>query len=452
MKDGADRPNRSLGALMASNPPVQRFLSVFKWLYPGMRVKRWLGAMMGGILLVTLGVGLAIGPELVAHLARLARRVFPRVGPDLPVVSAVLGVAMVVLGGALVLYGLQRIVRNVTDVVAPDRTEGISEIVYRKRSLAHGQRIVVIGGGTGLSTMLRGLKAYTSNLTAIVTVTDDGGSSGRLMREYNVLPPGDIRNCIVAMADNEGLMATLFQYRFESKAEGLAGHSFGNLLLLAMGAITGSFDTAIRETSRVLAIRGRVLPSTLDRVTLKADMADGQTLLGETAIVEAGRTNPIRRVTLEPPNVRPLPEALEAIAQADAVIVGPGSLFTSVIPDLLVPGIADALRRSKARRIYVCNVMTQPGESDGFTASDHVRALEEHAGKGAVEIALVNTAQPGEEAQRRYAEEGAEVVQPDIEAIERLGYRALAADFLDETNVVRHDPSNLAAAIMEAIT
>ncbi len=431
---------------------MKRFLSVFKWLYPGMRVKRWLGTMMAGILLMTVGMGLAIGLSILDHLNAVVRWFLLRTGLDLSTVSVPLGLALVALGIMLVLYAVQRIVRNVTDVIAPDRTEGISEIVYRKRFLAHGQRIVVIGGGTGLGTMLRGLKRYSSNLTAIVTVTDDGGSSGRLMREYNVLPPGDIRNCIVAMADNEGLMADLFQYRFEGREEGLSGHSFGNLLLLAMGAITGSFDEAIRETSRVLAIRGRVLPSTLERVALRAEMSDGQALCGETAIAAEGMHNPIHRITLEPPNVRPLPEALEAIAQADAVIVGPGSVYTSVIPDLLVPGIADALRRTKARRVYVCNVMTQPGESDGFAASDHVRAIEEHAGTGVFEMVLVNTAMPGEEARQRYAEQGASAVRPDIECIEHLGYHALAADFLDQSNLVRHDPVKLADAIMEVIS
>jgi len=430
---------------------MKRLLSMFKWLYPGMRVKRWLGTLFAGAFLMAVGLFLIIGLNVAGYMDSAAHWLYRRTGHDLYAVSVALGLAMLALGFVVVLYAVQRIVRSVTDVVAPDRTEGISDIVYRKRSLAHGQRIVVIGGGTGLSTMLRGLKHASSNLTAIVTVTDDGGSSGRLMREYNVLPPGDIRNCIVALADNEGLMADLFQYRFEDGEHPLAGHSFGNLLLLAMCSVTGSFDEAIRETSRVLAVRGRVLPSTLDRVSLRAEMADGSLLLGESAIAEAGRRSPIHRVALDPPDVAPLKEALDAIRQADAVIIGPGSVYTSLVPNLLVPGLADAVRHTKAIRIYVCNVMTQPGESDGFAASDHVRALEEHAGKGVFRIVLANTAMPSEEARRRYAEQGAMVVRPDIECIEHMGYRALAADFLNETNLVRHDPDKLAQAILEII-
>jgi uncharacterized cofD-like protein len=430
---------------------MSRLLSIIKWLYPGMRVKRWLGTMAIGISLVAVGVYLALGLHIADTVNDATRWVLQRTGINLAPFSVAVGM-LLILGGLLaVLYAIQRIVRSVADVVAPYRNEGISEIVYRRRALSHGQRIVVVGGGTGLSTLLRGLKRYTSNLTAIVTVTDDGGSSGRLVREYHVLPPGDIRNCLVALADNEGLMGDLFQYRFEGDGEGLAGHSFGNLLLLAMGAVTGSFDEAIRETSRVLAIRGRVLPSTLDRVTLRGTMSDGSVTLGETAIAKSGWGNPIHRITLEPPNPTPLKEALEAIAEADAIILGPGSVYTSVIPDLLVPGIADALRRTSARRIYICNVMTQPGETEGFSAADHVRAIEDHAGSGVVQTVLINTATPSAEAQRRYAARNSHFVRPDVERLEQMGYRPLAADFLNETNLVRHDPEKLAAAIMEVI-
>jgi uncharacterized cofD-like protein len=425
---------------------------MFKWLYPGMRVKRWLGILAMGIVLVALGVYLAVGLNIASWLIGAMGWVFTRSGLDVWKISIPLGLILVLAGCAMVLYAVQRIVRSVTDAVAPYRNEGLSEMVYRRRALSHGQHIVVIGGGTGLSTLLRGLKRYTSNLTAIVTVTDDGGSSGRLVREYNVLPPGDIRNCLVALADNEGLMGDLFQYRFEGEGEGLAGHSFGNLLLLAMGAVTGSFDEAIRETSRVLAIRGRVLPSTLNRVTLRAEMSDGGVVLGETAIARAGWGNPIHRVALEPPDVDPLQETLDAIARADAVILGPGSIYTSVIPDLLVPRMAEALRRCAAERIYVCNVMTQPGETDGFSASDHMRAIEAHAGKGVVRKVLINTAIPSDEAQRRYAAQNSHFVRPDSECLEQMGYLPLAADFLNESDLVRHDPDKLAAAIMEIIT
>jgi uncharacterized cofD-like protein len=428
-----------------------RIVSQLKWLYPGMRVKRWLVVMALGIFSMAVGAYLALGLNIVDYLNDVARWVFLRTGADLSTFATTFGIALIALGVVAVLYSVFRIVRSISDVLAPHRTEGLSELVYRQRYLSHGQRIVVIGGGTGLGTMLRGLKRYTSNLTAIVTVADDGGSSGRLMREYNVLPPGDIRNCLVALADNEGLMADLFQYRFEGVGEGLAGHSFGNLLLLAMGAVTGSFDDAIRETSRVLAIRGRVLPSTLQQVGLVAQLADGSEVRGESAIGTRGSGVSIQHVSLDPPDVKPLDEALEAIAQADAIIIGPGSVYTSIIPNLLVPGIANALRKTTAKRIYVCNVMTQPGETDGFTAGDHLRAIESHVGKGVVDMALVNNAEPGEEAVKRYAAENAHTVCPDVEALEQMGYKAMAADFLNETDLVRHDPEKLALAIMELV-
>lgn len=428
-----------------------RVISLFKWLYPGMRVKRWLGVMALGIFLMAVGAYLTIGLNIVDYLNDAARWVFLKTGADLSTFSTTLGLGLMFVGVAAVLYSVFRIVWSISDVLAPNRTEGLSEIVYRQRYLSHGQRIVVIGGGTGLSTMLRGLKRFTSNLTAIVTVADDGGSSGRLMREYNVLPPGDIRNCLVALADNEGLMADLFQYRFEGKGEGLAGHSFGNLLLLAMGAVTGSFDDAIRETSRVLAIRGRVLPATLEQVGLVATLADGSTARGESVIGQNAAGNPIDRISLDPPTVKPLDEALEAIAEADAIIIGPGSVYTSIIPNLLVPGVVEALRKTSARKIYVCNVMTQPGETDGFSAGDHVRAIEKHVGKCVFEIALVNNGLPSDEARDRYGAQNAHVVTPDADALEIMGYHAMAADFLNETNLVRHDPEKLAAAIMDLL-
>ncbi|HEY3412872.1 MAG TPA: YvcK family protein [Armatimonadota bacterium] len=428
-----------------------RVISLFKWLYPGMRVKRWLFLMGVGIVSMAVGAYLAIGLNVVDYLNDAARWLFLKTGQDLSTFSTHLGVALIIAGILAVLYSVFRIVWSISDVLAPNRTEGLSELVYRQRYLSHGQRIVVIGGGTGLGTMLRGLKRYTSNLTAIVTVADDGGSSGRLMREYNVLPPGDIRNCLVALADNEGLMSDLFQYRFEGKGEGLAGHSFGNLLLLAMGAVTGSFDEAIRETSRVLAIRGRVLPSTLEQVGLVAELADGTVMRGESAIGHHPGGNPIHRVSLDPSNVQPLDEALEAIAEADAVIIGPGSVFTSIIPNLLVPGIVDALRTTSARRIYVCNVMTQPGETEGFSAADHVNAIEQHIGKGIIEMALVNIGIPSHEVLERYAEQQAHAVRADFEGLEGMGCHAMAADFLNETDLVRHDPDKLAAAIMEMV-
>jgi uncharacterized cofD-like protein len=430
---------------------MQRLLNIFKWLYPGMRVKRWLVLMAPGVLLMVAGLFFALGPWISESMVGLAILVLTHHG--LRSRRRISGRGCCAGGGRLRPGAL----RDTADRAIHQRRAGAGPHGGHQRTRvppalpAHGQRIVVIGGGTGLSTMLRGLKRHSSNLAAIVTVSDDGGSSGRLVREYNVLPPGDIRNCLVALADNEDLMTDLFQYRFGGEGD-VSGHTFGNLLLLAMTGVTGNFDEAIRKASRVLAIRGRVLPSTLERVTLTAEMADGKVVHGETAISAEGTHSPICQVSLDPPNPEALPEAVQAILEADAVIIGPGSVYTSIAPNLLVPGLRDALRSTKAVRIYVCNVMTQPGETDGFSASDHVRAIVRHGGSGLFDTVLVNTAMPGEESLRRYAAQRAHVVRPDSDCLLKMGYRPMAANFLNESNLVRHDPQKLADAIMEIIS
>lgn len=320
----------------------------------------------------------------------------------------------------------------------------------RERQLGHGPRVVVIGGGTGLSTLLRGIKEHTSNVTAIVTVADDGGSSGRLRKEMGVLPPGDIRNCLVALADSEPLMARLFQYRFpEGDPTGLGGHTFGNLFIATMSAITGDFEKAVKESSRVLAVRGKVLPSTLEDVALAAECEGGRIVDGESTISRCGVR--ITRVFLKPREPKALPEAVEAIRDADVVILGPGSLFTSVLPNLLVRGIASAIRRGEALRVYVCNVMTQPGETDGFTASDHVRAIFEHVGEGLVEHVLVNTGEVPPRLAERYRQEGAYPVVVDYDKLGELGVSVAGGNLISTTNYARHDPERLAEAIVRML-
>ncbi|GIV02097.1 MAG: putative gluconeogenesis factor [Fimbriimonadales bacterium] len=319
----------------------------------------------------------------------------------------------------------------------------------RRQRLFAGPAVVAIGGGTGLSTLLRGLKQHTTRITAVVTVTDDGGSSGRLASDTGILPPGDIRNCLVALADAERTMTDLFQHRFEVASGSLSGHSMGNLLIAAMVDITGDFEKAVAEISKVLAIRGRVLPATLDRVTLKAEMEDGSILYGETQI--ASSPLQIRKLHLDPPDPKPLEEALEAIRQADVIVIGPGSVFTSVIPPLLVPGIAEAIAESDALKIYVCNVMTQPGESDKFTASDHVHAIEANVGRRVFDCVLVNKTRPSEQLLERYAKSGQDFVEPDVERIRAMGLRAITANLISETDVVRHDPLRVADTIMRLV-
>jgi len=308
-----------------------------------------------------------------------------------------------------------------------------------------GPVLTALGGGTGLSTLLRGLKKHTTNLSAIVNVADDGGSSGRLRENLGMLPPGDIRNCLVALANTEPLLEKVFQHRFTT-GEGLEGHSLGNLFLAALTEEFG-FEEAILAASRVLAVRGEVLPVTLDKLTLVAELTDGRIIRGESSIPKAGGT--IRRLRLDPAGAAIYPAARRAILEAEAVFVGPGSLFTSILANLLVPGVVEALRETKARKIYICNVMTQQGETDGFSAADHLAALYDHIGEGVFDTVLLNTNLdiPGALLEK-YAAEGAEPVRPDVGRLRKLGVKVVAADMLSQQELVRHDPEKLANVIM----
>ncbi len=315
--------------------------------------------------------------------------------------------------------------------------------VEKKGSAEQAPKVVAIGGGTGLSTLLRGLKAFTPHITAIVTVADDGGSSGRLRRELGVLPPGDFRNCIAALADDEALITQLFQYRF-GQGKGLDGHSFGNLFLIALAAVTGSFEQAIVEAGRVLAVQGQILPSTLENVTLMADLRDAKPagltrVQGESAIPKAGQ--PIERVFLRPEGVRAYPGAVRALLDADLIVLGPGSLFTSVLPNLLVEGIRQAVGASAALKVYVCNVATQPGETDGFDVGDHVSALQRHVGRGLFSYVLANN--------RLLSS----TEQPHLRPValsypSGSGYKVIAADVVDVAAPWRHDSTKLARELL----
>ncbi|HVN09129.1 MAG TPA: YvcK family protein [Patescibacteria group bacterium] len=324
-------------------------------------------------------------------------------------------------------------------------------------------RIVALGGGTGLSTLLRGLKGYVSSghsaakrstngdapiadLAAIVTVSDDGGSSGRLRREYSILPPGDLRNCMVALSQDEALLSRLFQYRFQSPGS-LKGHSFGNLFLAALTKVTGDFPEAVRLCSEVLAIRGRIFPATSQLVTLRAELANGRTVRGETRISRS--RSRIRRVRLEPRRVRPLAGALEAIRGADLIVLGPGSLYTSIIPNLLVAGVADAIRKSRATRVYIANIMTQPGETDGYSVADHVRAIYEHAGGRIFDWVVVNNQEIPAKLLKRYHAEGAEPVRAQVSELQKLGVHCIFDHLVAEGDVVRHDAARLTRLLLE---
>jgi uncharacterized cofD-like protein len=315
---------------------------------------------------------------------------------------------------------------------------------------------VALGGGTGLSMVLRGLKEHIgsprgriqrpiSDLVAVVTVTDDGGSSGRLRRDYRVLPPGDIRNCMVALSKDEHLLGKLFQYRFAS-GRGLAGHSFGNLFLTALTNITGDFPEAVRVSSQVLAIRGRIFPTTDQNVTLEAELEDGSIVAGETRISSSKQR--IRRIRLVPRRVHPLSEVLAAIRAADLILVGPGSLYTSIIPNLLVEGVTKAIARSTAKCVYIANLMTQPGETEHYSVADHVRAIYEHTGARLFDCAVINRTPASPQMLRRYKAQGAEIVKPSLAELKRIGLPYITADLLQQRGKIRHDTVRLANLLL----
>jgi uncharacterized cofD-like protein len=326
--------------------------------------------------------------------------------------------------------------------------EGKEKRVFPNRRRKHRPKIVAIGGGTGLSVLLRGLKEYDVDLTAIVTVADDGGSSGRLRHDFSMPAPGDIRNCLVALADTEPLMEELLQFRFQS-GEGLAGHTFGNLFLTAMMQVTGDFESAVRETSRVLAVRGRVLPAASEEIRLIATAADGTRIVGESNIPKSGKR--ITRVEIDPPEVQPLPEVLTAIDQADIIVVGPGSLYTSILPNLLIKGVVERIRKSNARKVFVCNVMTQPGETDHYSASAHVKSVYEHVGPGLFDTILINHADIPDYVLQQYLGKGAKPVTADMDTLRELGLQVIARNFLHYSTYARHDPKTLAEVIVSLV-
>ncbi|WP_337103545.1 gluconeogenesis factor YvcK family protein [Paenibacillus sp. YIM B09110] len=309
-------------------------------------------------------------------------------------------------------------------------------------------KIVVIGGGTGLSVMLRGLKEKPLDITAIVTVADDGGSSGILRNELQIPPPGDIRNVLMALADAEPLLTEVLQYRFNS-GTGLVGHSLGNLMLAAMTDISGDFVSGVRELSRVLAVRGQVLPAANQAIVLKAEVADGSIVTGESMIPKAGQA--IRRVFIEPSDVEALPEAVEAIEQADAILVGPGSLYTSIIPNLLVPKLAEAIVNSTAVKLFVCNVMTQPGETDDYSVSDHLEAVHKHIGHHLFDYVIVNDGEIPPQIESKYAEMGAKAVHLDLDEVTRRGYQVIADRLVLFRTFLRHDAERLSHHIYKLV-
>ncbi len=421
-----------------------------RWLAPGLGIKRWGLLIALGIVVFGAGMSLLLSFRFFAEFDAAVSRLATMLGRFTAgeVSPMALGIAGVLLGALITILGLRGTLRSIDRVLFPSGGPGLVEALRDHRRRRRGLNIAAFGGGTGLATLLRGLKHYTSNLTAVVTVFDDGGSSGRLRRELGMLPPGDIRDCLVALAEAEPLMTQLFEYRF--RGGGLDGHAFGNLFIASLTGVTGDLELAVKEASKVLKIRGRVLPTTGHDVVLVAKLEDGRVVEGESSITQArGR---IRRVSLRPADVYPLPEVLEAIADADLILVGPGSLYTSVIPNLLVKGVADALREASVPCVYVCNVMTQPGETDGYTAADHVRAIHAHTGGGLFSYVIVNTQAPQNRILLdRYATQGSLPVDPARSELEAMGLVPVGLPLMSEEELLRHDPLRLASAVFEVM-
>ena len=407
-----------------------------KWFYPGIRIKRWILLLILGILLIATGLAGGLLTLRSSNIASIHSRIL--------VAAYTLDF---IVGVWLVVQAVKKIFRSIVTLFLPQEEEKFIDIVYQKRQLARGPKIVVIGGGTGLSTILHGLKEHTNHNSAIVTVADDGGSSGRLRQQFNILPPGDIRNCLVALADTEPLMHKLFQFRFDKDSE-FAGHNFGNLFITVMTQLTGDFEQAIKESSKVLAIRGHVIPSTLSRVTLVAEHKDGTQTEGEKNIPETGI--PIDKVYLKPQGNPATPEATRAIQDADIIVLGPGSLYTSIIPNLLIKEITEAIVNSKAIKFYVCNIMTQHGETDNFTVSDHLRVLIAHSHPRIIDYCIVNNGLIPQDIIEKYKLEHSSFVGVDLDKIRSLGYKVIADNLVSITNkVIRHNDFNLAQIIVK---
>ncbi len=414
---------------------------------PGL--KRWILFIVCGITVIFLGVLLLIGKHPVQTTLDLFNDLLHDTARAIP--RRISGIIVIVVGGGIIMLSIARLTLSILGAYLPTDRESIPDVLYRRRHLDRGPKVVVVGGGHGLANLLKGLKGFTNNITAIVTVGDDGGSSGRLRQELGVLPPGDIRNCITALADEEKLVTELFRYRFE-QGSGLEGHSFGNLFLTALCAMTnGDMLESARVACRVLNSCGQVLPSTLSSMILVAELEDGRIIKGESNI--SGANGRIKSLTCEPGSPRATPEAIEALMSADLIVLGPGSLYTSIIPNLLVEGVPEAIIQSSARKLYVCNVMTQKGETTDYTVADHLEALLLHAGLGRgtssipanrfLEGVMVNVQAPPVDPKLPVS-----LVRYDPDRLRQLGVRPILRPLVSSELPGHHDAGRLATALM----
>lgn len=410
------------------------------WLIPGLQVKRWFLLIFIGAAIITLGVLMLFDLQPIFNIMQFIRKVATKISTEW------LAFGIIMFGAAIFFKGWTKTNLSILDLDEDRNNDVLLENLYRRRKLNRGPRIVAVGGGTGLSMLLSGIKNITNNITAVVTVGDDGGSSGKLRESLGILPPGDIRHCITALADDEDLVNKLFKYRFDD-GQCLEGHSFGNLFITALCEITGDMVSAVRASSRVLSIRGRVLPATLDDMKLVAEMEDGRIVHGESTIPEAN--GKIKRLFTEPKKCKALPEVIDAIRNAELIILGPGSLYTSVIPNLLIREISDEIAKSNAKKIYVCNIMTQPGETDDYKVSDHIKALIKHAGSDKIfDTVLVNNYLP-EKLADKYQKSNSFPVTLDFAEVKKLGKKICAKKLIQDSKegLVRHSSTRVARAI-----
>lgn len=419
------------------------------WLCPGVNIKRWLLLAAFGMLLCAMGLAMFFNFQIMGRLEELIFQLtYYITGHYSNAVIMAGGAVLFLIGSVFLIYGTRKVVRSVVSSLLPDSSGRLMEKIFVQRKLTRGPAITVVGGGTGLSTMLRGMKYITNNVTAVVAMGDDGGSSGRLRKELGIVPPGDLRNCMTALADQEPLMERLLQYRFKGDTP-LAGHCFGNLLIAAMAEAEGGMEEGLKAASEILKVRGRVIPSTLADIQLQAVMTDGTVVTGESKISEAGKH--IKQLRMVPEDAPAAKDAVAAILKADVLIFGPGSLYTSVIPNLVVDGIRQAILESKAIKIYICNVMTQPGETDGYGAYEHVRALIDHMGAQFLDYVIVNDEKISAAQLAPYKEEGAKPVRADMRKLANLGITVVPAHLISKEDLVRHDPAKLSKVLINLI-
>lgn len=420
-----------------------------KWLHPGLHIKRWLFLFGLGMMCSSFGIILTFNYQWLGSLEEWAFRLLYEVtGHYNYTILASMGILVILLGLVVMAWATRRLIRTMIGVVMPGESDNLSDLIFSNLQLSKGPKVVVIGGGTGLSVMLRGLKAKTYNLTAVVTVADDGGSTGRIRQDLDIIAPGDLRNCLVALADKEGLMEKLFAHRFGGSGN-LTGHSFGNLFIAALIEVLGDVEEAMDATSKVLRVRGKVIPSSAEKLRLNAEMTDGRIVEGESQIPHAH--GKIKRVFTTPEHPRAIQSAVDAIREADAIVLGPGSLYTSIMPNLCVPDIVQAVRTSKAPKIYICNVMTQPGETDDYTVSDHIRAINRQAGGKVIDFVIANNGDVDPAVLQRYVAHGSHPVMIDKKKVSQTGATLVLSDLINKENSATHDTKKLANVLFDLI-